>query len=69
LIPGIVPRFREASKSIRWLQDGDTIQVLHNTYPERVRLSGIDCPENGQAYGNNTKQAVSALVFGRDVIL
>ena len=27
--------------------DGDTIEVLHNTHPERVRLSGIDCPENG----------------------
>ena len=31
--------------------DGDTIEVLHNTHPERIRLSGIDCPENGQAYG------------------
>ena len=49
--------------------DGDTIEVLHNTHPERVRLSGIDCPEKGQAYGNNAKQAASALVFGRDVIL
>ncbi len=29
--------------------DGDTIEVLHNTRPERVRLSGIDCPEKGQA--------------------
>ena len=30
--------------------DGDTIEVLHNTHPERVRLSGIDCPEKGQAW-------------------
>jgi micrococcal nuclease len=29
--------------------DGDTIEVLHNTRPERIRLSGIDCPEKGQA--------------------
>jgi len=49
--------------------DGDTIEVLHNTRPERVRLSGIDCPENGQAFGNRAKQAASAFVFGRDVIL
>src|SRR5215510_5776298 len=49
--------------------DGDTIEVLHNTHPERVRLSGIDCPEKGQAYGNRAKQAASALVFGKDVIL
>ena len=49
--------------------DGDTIEVLHNTRPERIRLSGIDCPEKGQAFGNNAKQAASALVFGKDVIL
>ena len=49
--------------------DGDTIEVLHNTHPERIRLSGIDCPEKGQAYGNNAKHAVSALVFGKDVTL
>jgi micrococcal nuclease len=30
--------------------DGDTIEILHNTHPERVRLSGIDCPEKGQAW-------------------
>jgi len=30
--------------------DGDTIEVLHNTKPERVRLSGIDCPEKGRAW-------------------
>ena len=49
--------------------DGDTIEVLHNTYPERVRLSGIDCPEKGQAYGQKAKHAASALVFGKNVTL
>jgi hypothetical protein len=32
--------------------DGDTIEVLHNNHPERIRLSGTDCPEKGQPYGN-----------------
>ena len=57
-----------AAKIIRVL-DGDTIEILHNTHPERVRLSGIDCPEKGQAFGNRAKQAASALIFGKDVIL
>jgi micrococcal nuclease len=39
--------------------DGDTIEVLHNDRPECIRLSGIDCPEKGQAYGTRAKQAVS----------
>lgn len=49
--------------------DGDTIEVLHNNRPERIRLNGIDCPEKGQAYGHKAKQAASALVFGKEVML
>lgn len=49
--------------------DGDTIEVLHNNRAERIRLSGIDCPEKGQAYGTRAKQAASALVFGKEVTL
>jgi len=49
--------------------DGDTIEVLHNQHPERIRLHGIDCPEKGQAYGTKAKQATSALVFGKEVTL
>ena len=49
--------------------DGDTLEVLHNSHPERIRFSGIDCPEKGQAYGQKAKQAASALVFGQEVTL
>jgi micrococcal nuclease len=54
-LPGPVVRVR----------DGDTIEVLHNQNPERIRLSGIDCPEKGQAYGTRAKQAASALASGK----
>ena len=49
--------------------DSDTIEVLHNTHPSRIRLNGIDCPEKTQAFGARAKQATSAFFFGRDVIL
>ena len=49
--------------------DGDTIKVLHNHHAERIRLSGIDCPEKGQAYGQKAKHAASELAFGKEVTL
>jgi endonuclease YncB( thermonuclease family) len=49
--------------------DGDTIEVLNGHHTQRIRLSGIDCPEKGQAFGNKAKQAASALVFGKEVTL
>ena len=55
--------------SVVGVLDGDTIEVLHNSRPERIRLSGIDCPEKGQAYGQKAKHAASALVFGKEVTL
>lgn len=47
--------------------DGDTIEVLNEQTPIRIRLHGIDCPEKGQPFGKRAKQAASALAFGKDV--
>ena len=49
--------------------DGDTIEVLNGHHAERIRLSGIDCPEKGQAFGQRAKQAASELVFGKKVTI
>ena len=61
--------FADFSGPVVRVLDGDTIEVLHNNRAERIRLSGIDCPEKGQAYGQRAKQAASALVFGKEVTL
>ena len=50
LIPNIVFA-ADFSGRVVGVLDGDTVEVLHNSRPERVRLSGIDCPEKGQAFG------------------
>jgi endonuclease YncB( thermonuclease family) len=50
------------------VQDGDTITVLTSENQSfRVRLVEIDAPESGQPYGQRAKQALSAMVFGKDV--
>lgn len=47
--------------------DGDTIDVLVDDEPIRIRLDGIDAPERGQAFGSRAKKALSDAVFGKDV--
>jgi endonuclease YncB( thermonuclease family) len=50
--------------------DGDTINVLIlSKHQIRVRVAFIDAPEKGQAFGQRAKQAMSDLVFGKDVEL
>ncbi|NWF74211.1 MAG: thermonuclease family protein [Nitrospirae bacterium] len=49
--------------------DGDTIKVLNGHHAERIRLSGIDCPEKGQAFWKRAKQAASELVFDKEVTI
>jgi micrococcal nuclease len=47
--------------------DGDTITVLHDRQPEKIRLWGVDCPEKGQDFGTKAKQATSIMVFAKVV--
>lgn len=48
--------------------DGDTVKVLDEQKRQHtVRLAEIDAPERGQPWGDRSKQALSALVFGKVV--
>ena len=49
--------------------DGETLEILHNHHPERIRLNGIDCPEKGQAFGQRAKQTAPRLGYGKEVPL
>ena len=49
------------------VSDGDTLTVLHNQQPEKIRLNGIDCPEKKQDFGARAKQLSSAMAFGKTV--
>jgi len=49
--------------------DGDTIDVQLSSGPIRVRLHGIDTPERGQPWGNESTAALAALVAGKDVAI
>lgn len=50
------------------VSDGDTITILDETQRQhKIRLAGIDAPENAQPFGNRSKQHLSDLVFARPV--
>jgi len=49
--------------------DGDSITVLQDREQVKVRLVEIDAPENGQAFGNRSKQALEDLVKGQAVLV
>jgi endonuclease YncB( thermonuclease family) len=50
------------------VHDGDTITVLDGSNVQhRIRLAGIDAPEAKQAFGTKAKQALSGMVFGKEV--
>ena len=50
--------------------DGDTINVLTNdNQTHKIRLSGIDAPENNQAFGSRSKQALAEAVYGKTVVV
>ena len=56
------------AKVIR-IMDGDTMEVLYQNQPIKIRLAHIDCPEKrgSQPFGNNAKKALSDLCFGQMV--
>lgn len=47
--------------------DGDSVTVLRDRFPVKIRLSDIDAPEHGQAFGEQSKQALSHLVYRKAV--
>ncbi len=51
------------------VHDGDTISVMNGSGPLKIRLYGIDCPENGQAFSNKAKSFTSQQAFGKTVIV
>lgn len=49
--------------------DGDTFDVTDSEINERIRLYAIDCPEDGQGWGNTATAGLVKLIGGRDVHL
>jgi endonuclease YncB( thermonuclease family) len=64
LLSQVSARATEVTGRVVGVIDGDTIDLLTTKFDTlRVRLSGIDAPELGQAFGRHAKVALSNLAF------
>lgn len=49
------------------VMDGDTVLILRNNMPIKVRLAEIDAPEKAQGFGEESKQSLAELVLNQYV--
>ena len=49
--------------------DGDTIEVLQDRTPVRIRLINIDAPEKKQPFGRWSTNQLKSLIAGQPVVL
>jgi len=54
---------------VRYVIDGDTVIVSKSWSEVRIRLDAIDCPEDGQDWGNVSKAGLIKLIGGQYVYL
>lgn len=52
---------------VRQIIDGDTVIVTVGLRRETLRLDAIDCPENGQYWGDTAKYGLVKLIGGRGI--
>jgi endonuclease YncB( thermonuclease family) len=63
------PEVESSAVEVVGVTDGDTVFVMHNGRAAKIRLTGIDCPEMGQAFGVNARRFVSEQCFGKWVTI
>jgi len=65
----LIPLLNGCASKVVAIHDGDTLTVLRDQEQIKVRLVEIDAPETGQAFGNRSKQSLSALCFNKQARL
>lgn len=52
------------------VSDGDTFTAINKDNLQlKIRVFGIDAPEKKQAFGNKSKEALSNLIFGKNIVI
>lgn len=59
--------YAENDVKVRYVYDGDTVQISQNMNIFKLRLSDIDAPERNQPYGLKARRALMKLCQGTDI--
>lgn len=60
--------FAQISGKVIGIKDGDTVVILlEGNIQKTLRLAEVDCPENSQPFGKNSKQFTSDQIFGKQI--
>ena len=65
LLLSVTPALADIQGRVVSVHDGDTLTVLIERRPVRVRLIDIDAPELRQPFGARSRQSLSTLCFGK----
>ena len=65
VIRGQIPNLPKAS--VKWVVDGDTVIVVKGWQEITIRLDSIDCPEDGQHWGDTAKFGLIKLISKQSV--
>lgn len=61
------PRLQKSRGKVVEITDGDTFTLQVDKTKQRIALAGVDCPEDGQPFSNEAKQALSGKILGKTV--
>ena len=51
------------------IADGDTLTVVQDGRPARIRLANVDAPEKRQGFGQRSKQSLSDLCYRKEAVI
>jgi endonuclease YncB( thermonuclease family) len=61
------PAYADLTGHVIRITDGDNLIVVINNKQVRVRLAGIDAPEENQPFGTHSRESLSDLCFWKQV--
>ncbi len=67
LLVGSLAEAADFSGKVIAVLDGDTLLVLRNGNPVKVRLAEVDAPEKAQPYGAASRESLAGMVTGKRI--